>query len=224
MRSLLWVLLLSVSVNAQSVEDATELLRKAKAFGESTLSWRAELVQTSKISGQGMDMQDEVHVKIAAEPPMKMSRQNSGSDKTVMVCDGTHSFYSGDGHSFYKHDDVRVTPQCDLPLIKFYELFDGPASISVVGEDRVRLADGERRCVVIRAVWTRETGTAVRTMCIDPSRPLILRDVKESEDKKTGIKSSMTTTFVSFESNPTFSPDTFRFSIPPGAVEAKPPI
>jgi hypothetical protein len=44
MRSLLWVLLLVAPASAQSVEDATVLLQKAMDFGESTRSWRAEVV------------------------------------------------------------------------------------------------------------------------------------------------------------------------------------
>jgi outer membrane lipoprotein-sorting protein len=225
MRSLLWVLLLVAPARAQSVEDATVLLQKARAFGESTRSWRAEVVETSKLSGPGMDLQSEVRTKIAAQPPLKMSRQNSGSDRTVIVCDGADVFYSGDGHSYYKHkDEAGVTPQCDLPLIKFYDSYNRPTSVSAVGEDHVRLMDGVRRCVLIRGVLKQRTVNIVRTMCIDPSRPLILRDVIESEDERTGIRSSRTITFIDFESNPTFSPDTFRFSVPPGAVEAKPPI
>jgi len=170
-----------------------------------------------------MNLQSEVRTKIAAEPPLKMSRQNSGSDRTIMICDGAETFYSGDGHNYYK-GEAKVTPQCDLPLNKFYDLYSSPASVSVIGEDHVRLTDGERRCVMIRAVSKQRTVNTVRTMCIDPSRPLILRDVIEKEDEKTGIRSVTTTTFIDFESNPTFSPDTFRFSVPPGAVEAKPPI
>ena len=226
MRSLLWVLLLVAPACAQSVEDATVFLQKATAFGESTRSWRAEVVETSKLSGPGiMDLQDEIRTKIAAQPPLKMSRQNSGSDRTVMVCDGADVFYSGDGHSYYKHkDEAGVTSQCDLPLIKFYDSYNNPTSVSAVGEDQVPLKDGVRRCVVIRAVLKQRTVNTIRTMCIDPSRPLILRDVIESEDEKTGIRSSRTITFIDFESNPTFSLDTFRFSVPPGAVEAKPPI
>jgi len=76
---------------------------------------------------------------------------------------------------------------------------------------------------MVRAIWKKETGSTIRTMCIDPSRPLILRDVIEAEDERMGIKSIATTTFVDFESDPTFSPETFRFLIPPGAVEAKAP-
>jgi outer membrane lipoprotein-sorting protein len=61
-------------------------------------------------------------------------------------------------------------------------------------------------------------------MCIDPGSALILRDVAEIEDEKAHVRMVNTTVFNSFESNPTFSPDTFRFSVPPGAVEATPPI
>jgi len=59
-------------------------------------------------------------------------------------------------------------------------------------------------------------------MCIDPTSGLILREF--TDITKNGLHSVTTTTFISYESNPTFSPDLFKFSIPPGAVEAKPPI
>jgi outer membrane lipoprotein-sorting protein len=223
MRNLLLALSLVAPAHAQSAVDATELLKKAKVFGESIRTWRAEVVQTSQVSLSGMNLHDEVRTKIAAQPSLKMSRRNSGDDQTVMVCDGTMAFYSGDGHSYYRNE-AGIIPECDLPLIKFYNFHDTLASVSAVGEDHIPLTDGLRRCVVIRAVSKKDTVTVTRTMCIDPVRPLILRNVLETEDERTGYKSSTTITFVSFEINPTFSPDTFRFSVPPGAVEAKPPI
>jgi outer membrane lipoprotein-sorting protein len=153
---------------------------------------------------------------------MKMSRQNSGGDQTIMVCDGVETFYSGDGSSYYK-GNAAVTPQCDLPLSRFYELARDPASVSFVGNDHVRLVDEDRRCAVVRATWKQETTSTVRTMCIDVVRPLILRDVLERADEKTGMRSVKTLTFINFETDPIFSPDAFRFSIPPGAVQAKSP-
>jgi len=48
---------------------------------------------------------------------------------------------------------------------------------------------------------------------------LILRDF--TDVTKNGLHSVRTTTFTSYESNAPFSPDFFKFSIPPGAVEAK---
>lgn len=222
MHRLLWLFIAIVPVRAQNVDDASDLLRKAKAFGESIRSWRAEVVETSKLSGPGMDHQSEIRTKIAVQRPLKVSRQNSGDDRTILVCDGTEAFYSGDGHSYYRND-AKVNVGCDLPLLKFYQTFENPDSVSVVGEDHVRLADADHRCVVVRAIWKREAGSTVRTMCIDPSRPLILRDVMEAENTRMGIRLISTTRFIDFESDPTFSPETFRFLIPPGAVEAKAP-
>ena len=71
---------------AQGVEDATGLLRKAQSFAENTRTWRAEVVERSQISGSGMNLQGEVRTKIAAQTALKMSRQNSGDDQTILVC------------------------------------------------------------------------------------------------------------------------------------------
>jgi outer membrane lipoprotein-sorting protein len=222
-RLLLGALLTAGLDTAQSVEDATELLQKVKLFAENTKNWRAEVVERDRLSGGGMNLQNEVRTKIAVQTPLKMSRQNSGGDQTTMVCDGTETFYSGDGHSYYR-GEANVTPQCNLPLSKFCQLENNPATASVVGRDHVRLVDGDRECVLVRTASKHGTVNAVRTMCIEPNSALILRDVAESEDEKTGIRTVKTTTFTSFEVNPSFQPDTFRFAIPPGAVEAKPPI
>ncbi len=228
MRRLLWVVLLAAQVRAQSSNNATELLEKAKAFGENTRSWSAEVIQTSQVLGPGMKLKDEVRTKISAQPSLKMRRVNSGGDRTIMVCDGTDLFYSGDGHSYYKYG---ATQQCNLRLIDFYEPSlkrpsESPnslASVSVIGEDHVLLTDGDRRCVVIRSELKQGPIHTVRTMCIDPDRPVILRDIFETENQTRGVKTSTTVTFTSFELNPNFSPDTFQITIPPGAVEAQPP-
>ena len=144
--------------------------------------------------------------------------------KQYWSADGTEAFYSGDGHSYYR-SEASVNPDCNFPLSKFYRLENDPASAVVVGRDHVQLTDGERECVLVRAVWRHATANVVHNMCIDPASALILRDVAESEDEKTGMRMVNTTVFTSFESNPKFLPDTFKFQVPPdGVVEAKPPI
>ena len=115
------VILASVAVRAQNVENPAELLRKVMAAAENTRNWQAEFVETSQLSGPGLSIQNEVRSKLAAQTPLKMSRQNSGGDRTVLVCDGVGTFYSGDGKTYYK-GNAAVTPQCDFPLSKFYEL------------------------------------------------------------------------------------------------------
>jgi outer membrane lipoprotein-sorting protein len=223
MSSLLWVTILaSMLAGAQGTDDAMALLRKAESIADTTNNWRADVVERFQTSGRGMNLQDEVHIKIAAQAQLKVRRENSDGDQTVLVCDGAKGFYSGDGHSYYRISP-EVTPDCNLPLSRFYQLRKDPASVSIVGRDHVSLADGDRACEVIRAEWKLATVHIVRTMCIDPTSGLILRDVAENEDEGTGMRSVVTTTFSSYESNPTLTPDAFKFSIPPGAVEAKPP-
>ncbi len=169
MHRLCWIALLaSALATGQSVENAIELLRKVQSTAEGTKSWRAEVVKTSQISGSGMNLQGEVRTKIAVQAPLKMSRQNSGDDQTILVCDGAEAFYSGDGHSYYR-SEAKVNPDCDFPLSRFYKLENNPATASVVGRDHVRLADGDRACVLVRTVGKRATFNVVRTMCIEPA-------------------------------------------------------
>jgi outer membrane lipoprotein-sorting protein len=221
MHRLFWPALISFMAPAQSVDAAADLLRKAQSVAESTMSWRAEVVERSEITGSGINLKSEVRTRIAVEPPLKMRRQNSGDDQTVLVCDGTEFFYSGDGHSYYR-GEAKVNPDCDFALSRFYKLEKNPITTTIAGRDHVRLADGDRQCVLVRAGWKHETVNSVRTLCIDPASMIILRDLAETEEEKTGIRMVNTTTFITYESNPRFQPDTFKFSIPAGAVQATP--
>jgi outer membrane lipoprotein-sorting protein len=211
------ILLLAAGSGAQDNNEAKAFLRKAESQARSLKSWRAEIVETSQLSGNGMDMQSQIRTKIAVQAPLKMRRANGGDDQTVLVCDGSENFYSGDGHSYYRNS-ADVNQDCEFPLRSSYQLREGPVSISFVGHDQVALTDGSHTCDVLRAQWK----DGVRTMCIEPTSGLILRDF--TDITKNGLHSVTTTTFTSYESNATFSPDFFKFSIPPGAVEAKPPI
>jgi outer membrane lipoprotein-sorting protein len=215
------ILLVAAGDGAQDTNDAKALLQKAESLARSVKSWRAEIVETSKLSGNGMDLQSQVRVKIAVQAPLKMRRENNGDDQTVLACDGTESFYMGDGHNYYRNS-AEANQDCDFPLRASYQLGKDPVSVSIIGHDHVVLADGNHSCDVVREEWKFAVGSSRRTMCIDPASGLILRDVTESDNG--GMRSVKTATFASYESNPTFPPETFKFSIPPGAVEAKPPI
>jgi len=215
------ILLVVAGGAAQDTQDPRVLLQSAESLVRNAKSWRAEIVETSRISGNGMDLQSQVRIKIAVQAPLKMRRENSGDDQTVLVCDGTESFYMGDGHNYYRNS-AKVNQDCDFPLSSSYSLGKDPVLASITGHDQVVLADGSHACDVLRAEWKGPATRVVRTMCIDPASGFILRDITESD--KQGVRSVVTTTLTSYESNPTFPPETFKFSIPPGAVEAKPPI
>jgi outer membrane lipoprotein-sorting protein len=215
------ILLVTASAGAQDTEDARALLQKTESLARSVKNWRAEVVETSHISGHGINLQDQVHIKIAAQSPLKMRRENSGSDQTILVCDGIESLYMGDGHNYYR-GSATTNPDCDFPLSSFYKLQKDFVSASIVAHDQVVLADGNHICDVVRAEWKSAGSNVVRTMCIDPTSGFIWRDVTDTNNAV--MRSVETTTFTSYENNPTFPPDTFKISIPPGAVEAKPPI
>jgi hypothetical protein len=60
MRRLLLAVFLVAQARAQSSKDVTELVEKAKAFGENTRILRAEVIQTSQVLGPGIKLKSEV--------------------------------------------------------------------------------------------------------------------------------------------------------------------
>jgi hypothetical protein len=198
----------------QLSDEATALLARVRATTAGIKNWRAEVVEVSQLSGGGMNVpQQEVRTRIAVQAPLKMSRKNSGADRTIMICNGTETFYSGDGITISR-GDVRVTPQCDYPLSHFYPFENNPMAISIIGRDRVRLASGVRECVLLRVDWKRETLNGVNIYCVDPVSAVILRDAAEGTDARSGARLVKTTTFTEFEIDPVLPADTFEFPLP----------
>src|SRR2546430_479719 len=113
------ILLVAAGDGAQDTNDAKALLQRAESLARSVKSWRAEIVETSQGSANGMDLQSQVRTKIAVQAPLKMRRENSGDDRTVLVCDGAESFYTGDGHSYYRNS-AKTNQDCDFPLSTSY--------------------------------------------------------------------------------------------------------
>ncbi len=85
---------------AQVLEDANELLNRARSTAAGIHNWRAEVVERAKISGAGMNHEGEVRTELAVLAPSRLRRQHRGEEKTILVCDGVNTFYSVDGHSF----------------------------------------------------------------------------------------------------------------------------
>lgn len=221
------ILLLSGLWSAQADEDALFLLREVASSAGNTNTWRAEGVEVGQITGRGINLRDEIHFKIAVQSPLRMRRENSGDDHTQSVCDGTDGLYTGDGLSFHR-TSAPVGNGCKLSLADFYKLEENPTSATVIGGDHVRLADGLHECKVVRVEWNNDVlgntqVRSVRTMCIDTSERLILRDSTESLDAASQVHSVGTITFTSFERDPKFRPDDFNFSIPTGTIEDQGP-
>ena len=216
-------LLVVGSASAQAVSEGVLLLKKVEARAKSATNFRAEIIQKGQMARPGMIFQDEVRVNISSEIPLKMRRENSVGDRTLLVCDGTESFYSGDGHSYYRNP-ATLNSDCALPLVSLFQLGQPFDSVSIISNDHVRVSEVDRACIVVHTEWRKAATTVIRDMCIDPEWNLILRDVTVTENKTADMKISATITFISYESDPSFSPETFHFTPLPDMKEAKPPI
>jgi outer membrane lipoprotein-sorting protein len=220
-------LLLAALASAQTY-DARALLQDIASSGRATKSWRAEGVGIHELTGNGIQLRDEIRFKIAIQGPSKMRWETSGDDDTLMVCDGTdHWTYYSHGLSFYRNS-VGVSP-CNPALGDYSQLTDNLTAAAVIGRDQVQFAGGPRECDIVRAEYTvpgsRDRVVAlhnvVRTMCIDAPRRLILRDSLESAGS--GMRSTGTTTYSAYEREPMFSSDVFKFAVPTGTAEDEGP-
>ena len=229
MRLSLWLVpLLSTIGLAQTDDHAHLLLRDVITTAQATRSWRAEGVVISEMTGPDMNLRDETRFKIAAQSPLRMRQENSGSDTTLSVCDGTDMFYFTGGTSFYR-SPAAVSQGCSLSLADFYKLEENPVSVTIIGRDRVQLTEGGRECEVVRAEWNRDVQVGrgqwhlVRTMCIDPVRHLIVRDIADGVQSVSGMHSMSSTNYTSLELNPNLPSSVFEFSIETGAMEDQGP-
>jgi len=55
-----------------------------------------------------------------------------------MACDGTESFYMGDGHNYYRNS-AEANQDCDFPLRESYQLGKDPVSVSIIDMIMLRL-------------------------------------------------------------------------------------
>lgn len=225
---MLAIVLFLVALASAQTNDARALLQDIAASARSTKTWKAEGIETHELTGNGIQLRDEIRFKIAIQGPSKMRWETNGDDDTLMVCDGTdHWTYYSHGLSFYRNS-VGVSP-CEPALGNYSQLTDGLVTAIVTGRDRVPFAGADRECDVVRAEFTvpgpPEGGPAarsfVRTMCVDSPRHLILRDSVESAGS--GMRSTGTTTYSVYEREPTFSSDVFKFEVPTGTLEDEGP-
>lgn len=216
------VLFLAALASAQN-NDARALLQEIASSTRATKSWRAEGVETHELSGNGIQLRDEIRFKIAIQSPSIMRWETSGDDDTLMVCDGTdHWTYYSHGLSFYRNP-VSVSP-CKSSLDDYSRLTDDLTGAITIGRDRLQLAGEPHECDVVRAEYAVARSPEirlVRTLCIDSERKLILRD--SSDTSASGGHSIRTTTYSVYEREPMFSSDVFKFAVPTGTAEDEGP-
>ena len=225
---ILAALLLITALASAQTNDARALLEDIASSARATKSWTAEGVEIQELSGNGIQLRDEIRFKIAIQGPSKMRWETSGDDDTLMVCDGTdHWTYYQHALSFYRNS-VGVSP-CKPGLGDYSQVMDNLTAAIVIGRDQIQFAGGPRECDLVRAEYTVPgspdggvaTRSSVHTMCIDAARQLILRDSGESTGS--GMRSTGTITYTFYEREPKLSPEVFEFQVSTGIVEDEGP-
>jgi TonB family protein len=216
---ILAVMFFLAALASAQTNDARALLQDIVSSRRATKGWRAEGVEIHELTGNGLQLRDEIRFKIAIQGPSKMRWETSGDDNTLMVCDGTdHWTYYSHGLSFYRNS-VSVSP-CKPAIDDYSELTEDLTGAITIGRDRLDLAGEPHECDVVRAEYAvaRSPNTSlVRTLCIDWERKLILRD--SSDTSASGAHSITTITYSVYEREPMFSADVFKFTVPTGVAE-----
>jgi TonB family protein len=212
-------------LSAQGDDHALNLLKQAIAAAGTTTTFRAEGTTVGEMTGAGMNIKDQpIYFRVAAESPLRTHRENSGGDHTQSRCDGAEVLYTA-GSGFYRS---RKQDGCTMSLADLLHVEDNPATATLVGHDQVQLADGIHNCELIRGDWTpvRNNGVtwhAVKTLCIEPERGLILRYESEATAGGTDLHAVEKLLFTAIDLNPRFSAGLFAFSVPTGSIEDEGP-
>ena len=214
----------SVLCPAQTKVDPNALLEQIVAAERGTMARHAEGVETSDLTGEGMNLHTEVTFKGFFRDPSHMRWEATGDNRTLVVCDGTdHWTYSEPGTGFYRYP-VEEMP-CASRLPAFDDLLDHLVSVTVTGGDHVPFEGAGRDCDVLRAEYSipRARGanaaagtTIIRTLCVDSARKLILRDRTESSAIGSSTLFVQTTAFSSYERDAEIPAEAYRFEVPTG--------
>lgn len=209
---------------AQTNADPRALLERIAASERGAPVRQAEGVEIGELTGEGINLHTEITFKSVFRDSSHVRWETTGDTKSLMVCDGVdHWMYSEPGTGFHR-DPVKES-QCRSQLPAFDDLLDNLVSATLIGPDHVPFEGVPTDCEIIRAEYripaprsTRASDgtTIIRTVCVEPSRNLILRDRTESWTTGSNARSTRTITLSSYERNGEIPERAFRFEVPTG--------
>jgi TonB family protein len=219
---ILAVLAFLAALASAQTSDARALMQEIAASSRATKSWRAEGVEVGEVTGNGIHVRNEARFKIAVQGPSKMRWETSGDNDTLVVCDGA-DHWTHYSHGGFHSSSVSVSP-CTPERGDFSQMTENLTTATAIGRDQIQVAGGPQECELVRVEYAAAGspgGSAIRTLCIDTTRKLVLRD--SSETVAAGVHAIMTTTYSVYEREPALSPDTFKFAAPTGTLEDEGP-
>lgn len=233
-RALVFLSLAGVAFGQTNYEART-LLQEVAHSSRTAKSWIAEGNQVAELSGRGMGIRSETRFKTAYVSPSKMLSETTtretinGRDSVVpggglRVCDGTDSWiHNVPSASFYR-SSIRASG-CKPELGDFSKLMENLVSATRIGMDHVESGGEARECTLVRAEYSipgsgkgLATAKSVRSLCIDPTQNIVLRDKVEQENSS-DMLSVETTTYERYERDSDLPADLFQFQVPTGYFE-----
>lgn len=225
-------MLLASLASAQQGQDARALLKKVVDTARTTKSWRAEFTRIHEQRSDKMSDLIQMSVKTTLQRPYSAHIEGEGG--YVLTCDGVTAWRYHPSLNNFANFPVGRYRSCLGFVPEWTNLLDGLRSAAIVGRDAVQFQGALTPCEVVRVEYTRwlnfTTGTvvapAVRTLCIDAGRALILRDedaysytaVDYPGPGPSVLRRKTTTTYSMIERNPNLPSNSFRFDPPPDST------
>ncbi len=222
-------MLLASLASAQQGQDARALLKKVVDTARATKSWRAEFTRIGEQRSDKVSDLSQMSLKMTLQRPS--SALIEGYPGYVLTCDGVTAWRYHLSLNNFANVPVGRYRSCLGFFPEWTNLLDGLRSAAIVGRDAVQFQGAQTSCEVIRIEYTLRldfrTGTvvapAVRTLCIEAGRAMILRDEVvysytavnfPGPGDSSVVKRKMTTTYSMIERNPNLPSSTFRFDPP----------
>jgi len=232
---------------AQTTQDALLLLHQVAENARNLKTYRAAGHITEDLDLGLVAGKWNLDFKIAVRRPGQMRMEENGgmedfgTQRTLAVCDGeTGWVYHADRNEY-----EQVLPQGDLrgfctasTLSGFDHVDEGIKSAAIAGRDHSEFEGRSQSCVVVKAQYraidqlmilpgmVMRIGRVSRTMCIEPTRKLILRDFLDADLDATGPEDNHiaeTITYQRIETDPALAAALFEFHAPEGAKLHKEP-
>jgi TonB family protein len=218
MRQRFWIVVLTaLSTNAQAPtgaaeQSATSLIERVAKSASETASWRIE----GSVSYVGVNNPETVPFGLIAHSPNQLRFQQLGSQMpAVIVCDGTTAWVYSPPLEMYSKAIPIDSPDCSLIIGSWRKLTKALEAPALSGKCGADPASESGEYELIRGTSKPDppiTGQLRRTLCIDPSRSLIVWEKAELRN------SARVYVYSKVERNVDVPPGAFRFD-PPNGVE-----
>jgi len=204
------------------------MLQDIGAAARATQTLRVEGVTILEVTGEGTLTRTETHFKSARQDALHSRVESTLANNSIAVCDGDAQWVYLGRAGFHTKNPISAE-RCNPPAPRWENLTDSLVSAAITGRDQSEFEGTKQPCEEVRAEYisavpiVREfpaVSRVVRTMCIDRSRRIILREKFESvpDASRPNVPHyAMTITYSRVELNPSLSAELFHFEPPSGS-------